>query len=121
MAKKDLVPRRGRVSKFEPYDAEILTMLEAGMQITEVTEQLQGHFDDVVDYKAVYDHIRSKGFRVKRKKYTGLKEHPPRCKECSQCVRYDNFSKTGNVLICLPAGREIRESTRTSPLWCKLR
>lgn len=93
-------------------------MLAAGMQINQVTEKLQEHFEEYVDYKAVYDHIRKRGFRVKRVKYTGLKEKPPECDTCPECTAFIMVDGMNDIRCCLRHHQLVAQNVVTSPMWC---
>ena len=121
MAKNKYKIRRGRRSKLDAYDTEILEMLEAGMSINGITEALSEYFTDGLDYNAVYAHIQSKGFTVKRKKYTGTAERPPECNTCEKCTVFINFKGTDDIRCCLLHHRMVGNEVKTSPMWCGLR
>lgn len=109
---------RGRRSKFNAYDEEIIEMLDAGMPISEVTDRISEHFPDGADYNAVWYYIHSRGFQVKRVKYTGLKEKPPNCDTCGSCTVVIAPDGKDDIRVCLRHRQLVANEVRTSPMWC---
>lgn len=113
--------KRLRKSKFDPYIKEIAALLDTGLSVARVAEEIEYHFDDIVDSNALYTFIRSRDLRSKvTMGGTNLNYDAPCCEGCDDCLTVTNTNES-EVLLCLPSKRIVNKSCKTSPIWCNKR
>lgn len=106
--------KRPKQSKFEPYREMISELIDSGLKIREIADEIEPLMDDIVDENALYCYIRSKDLLSKN----GLSV--PKCQGCDGCMMITNTNET-EVLLCLPSKRIVNRSCQTSPQWCSKR
>jgi hypothetical protein len=114
--------KRFKKSKFDPYTAEILEMLESGATSQEIADDLEQYFDDVVNPNSICCFIRSRELASKvTQGGTNKNYQAPTCRDCiNQFSVADMYGKQ-SYRLCTKSNRLVNKSCKTSPMWCKKR
>lgn len=110
--------KRFRRSKFDPYITDIAKYLSMGLSTRQIAELIEHNFDDIVDDKAIYAFIRSRGLHSKVTQGGTNKHYDiPNCNECSDCIKIYNL-RGNKSRLCMKKKQMIPKACRTSPIFC---